>query len=194
MKVKEVHKKYDEGIVTFDLDTGEWGNWQMSMTLAEYEETPFVKGQVLTDEEEDYLWYRDMYVRARKKALSLLAAAPQSERALASKIYGICVLPEIAKEVAHEMVEKGYVDERRQLEPMVLNRANRSLYGPRKIVHYLCSRGYTKDDVVKVMNSLVECGEIDFDLNRARLIESKLGKEPSEEEIKKLLYKYGFIK
>jgi len=77
---------------------------------------------------------------------------------------------------------------------MVLNRANRSLYGPRKIVHYLCSRGYTKDDVVKVMNSLVECGEIDFDLNRARLIESKLGKEPSEEEIKKLLYKYGFIK
>ena len=58
----------------------------------------------------------------------------------------------------------------------------------------IIAKNVSYDDVVKVMNLLVESGEVDFEENRARLIDLKLGEEPSEEEVKKLLYKYGFIK
>ena len=86
----------------------------------------------------------------------------------------------------------GYINEQRQLERIILNEANRALFGPRKIISKLVLKGYATSKIKEVMRELSEKGELDFGENSRVLIEKKLGENPDSEDTAKLLYKYGY--
>ena len=100
---------------------------------------------------------------------------------------------DIAETVLQEMVECGYINERRQLERLILDEANRKLRGPLRIIPALATKGYATSDIREVMAGLVDSGEIDFDLNARRLLDKKLPSDGFDsEEAKKILYKNGY--
>ncbi len=136
--------------------------------------------------------YADELYRAEKKALSLLAFADNNERTLTMKLARAGFSRDVCVEIAKKMVSLGYVNEKRQLERLLLNEANYKLRGPLKIMPYLVSKGYSSHEVRLVMDELVERGEIDFSENAGRLIEKKLGGGATDEEKKKLLYRNGY--
>lgn len=151
-----------------------------------------LRGATFTDEEMAEVVYADEEYRARKKALSLLALADNNERNLRLKLLHYGIRREIADEVVAEMVGRGYVNEERQLERLVLAEATEKLYGKRKILMRLVAKGYSASDIKNVIHRFEESGEIDFAKNKERLIERRLGDCSDTEEIKKLLYKYGY--
>ncbi len=135
--------------------------------------------------------YADELYRAEKKALSLLAYADNNERTLLGKLKRAGFSFDVSTEICKKMLSLGYINERRQLERLILSEANLKLRGPAKITAYLASKGYSQKDIREVLSSLVDGGEIDFKENAKRLIEKKLP-EGSEEEIKGLLYRNGY--
>lgn len=150
------------------------------------------RGESLSEGEMAEIIYADEEYRAKKKALSLLALADNNEYNLRQKLLRYGIRREIAEAVVGEMVGRGYVDEIRQLERLVLREANEALHGKRKILARLVAKGYSPSDVKSVILKLSELGEVDFIRNRERLIEHRLGDGADEEEVKKLLYKHGY--
>lgn len=138
------------------------------------------------------LAYSDEMYRARLYALRILSYADNNERTLVRKLITRGISSSNATEVAHEMVGRGYIDEARQLERLVLAEANRNLIGPRRIKAKLSSKGYSNADIDEAITSLLDCGEIDFERSAELLIEKKLTRGATDEEIKKLLYKNGY--
>lgn len=136
--------------------------------------------------------YTDELLRAKKKALNILAFADNNKKNLSAKLYRAGFGREIVAEVCDEMVSLGYIDERRQLERMILTEANVKLRGPRRIIPTLAAKGYSTSDISAVMRALVDSGEVDFSKNARLLIEKKLPDTAAAEEKKKLLYKNGF--
>ena len=136
--------------------------------------------------------YTDELIRAKKKALSILAFADNNKKTLGAKLYRAGFSREIIDEVLSEMLSLGYIDERRQLERIILVEANSKLRGPRKIIPALASKGYSTSDISAVLRALVDSGEVDFSRNARLLIEKKLPDTDDAEEKKKLLYKNGF--
>ena len=134
----------------------------------------------------------DQICRAKKKALSLLAYADNNERTLKIKLCRAGFSSEIASDVCSEMVSLGYINEKRQLERLVLNEANVKLRGPGRIIPALVSKGYSSADVREIMLNLVESGEIDFSKNARTLLSKRLTDENDSDEKKKLLYKNGY--
>ena len=134
----------------------------------------------------------DQICRAKKKALSLLAYADNNERTLKIKLCRAGFSNEIAADVCSEMVSLGYINEKRQLERLVLNEANVKLRGPGRIIPALVSKGYSSADVREIMLNLVESGEIDFSKNARTLLSKKLTDENDSDEKKKLLFKNGY--
>ena len=150
------------------------------------------RGGILTDEELSDVRAADEEQRATKKALSLLSYADSSERALALKLRRAGYSNSAATEAARDMVMHGYIDEHRQLLRLVEREANVSLAGPLKLLPKLVGKGYTADGVRSALRELISDGTVDLSENARRLIEKKLGENPSDEERKKLLYKYGY--
>ena len=148
-------------------------------------------GELLSDEQISTIKYADERHRAMKKALSLLSFADNNERTLRQKLYRAGFGREIAEEVCLEMVRLGYINEKRQLERLILAEANTKLRGPGRITPALCAKGYSASDVREVMHALVESGEIDFKENARRLTQKKLPGADAEEK-KKYLYKNGY--
>ena len=136
--------------------------------------------------------YTDELIRAKKKALSILAYADNNRRTLAMKLSRSGFSRDIIDTVCSEMVERGYINERRQLERLVLDEANRKLRGPLRIIPALVSKGYSSSDVKEVISSLIQSGEIDFGSNARLLLEKKLSDPTDDEEAKKILYKNGY--
>lgn len=151
-----------------------------------------MRREMLTDEQLVVIKREDEYVRAKKKALSYLALADNNERTLRTKLVGRGFSREVSSEVAREMVTLGYIDERRQLERLVLAEANVKLAGKNKIVPKLMAKGYSSSDISAVIRELVDTGEIDFRENARRLLEKKLPHDADVEEKKKLLFKNGY--
>ena len=147
---------------------------------------------VLNDEQLSRVKYTDRLMRARKKALSLLAFSDNNRRTLGAKLARAGFDREIIEQTVEDMVELGYINENRQLERIILNEANIKLRGPAKILPFLVSKGYSSDDARRVMSRLVDDGEIDFKENARSLIQKKLPDCTDEGEIKKLLYKNGY--
>lgn len=148
-------------------------------------------GSMLDGEQISRLMEADELYRARKKALSLLAFADNNERNLRMKLARAGFSRDICDAVTSEMVERGYINEKNQLERLVLNEANSKLRGPLRIIPALTAKGYSSGDVREVMHALVDSGEIDFKKNAMALIEKKLPLGDAEEK-KKLLYKNGY--
>ena len=136
--------------------------------------------------------YTDELYRAKKKALNILAFADNNRKNLGAKLYRAGFGREIVSEVCDEMENLGYIDEKRQLERIILLEANGKLRGPRKIIPTLAAKGYSSSDISSVLHRLVDSGEIDFRANARQLVEKKLPPNTDTEEIKKLLYKNGY--
>ena len=130
--------------------------------------------------------------RARIFALRSLSLTDSSERALARKLAMRGIRPTVVEAVVREMVSLGYINESDQLYRLALYAANHDLYGPRRIVAKLTSKGFSSADIRRTLNLLVDDGSIDFKRNSAELLEKKLTRGASSEEKKKLLYKYGY--
>lgn len=134
----------------------------------------------------------DELIRAKKKALNILAYADNNRRNLAVKLLRAGFGRDVVDAVCDEMIALGYIDERRQLERIILDEANRKLRGPLKIVPALVAKGYSSSEVKETLHALVESGEIDFKRNAKLLLDKKLSDDFGEEEVKKILYKNGY--
>ncbi len=134
----------------------------------------------------------DAEYKALMKALSYLSYADNSERTLVIKLIRAGFSREVASKTAMEAVRLGYINEERQLERLILSEANNRLTGPMKLMQKLVAKGYGASTVKAVLEGLVSSGEIDFNENRERLIAQKLTEDSTDEERKKLLYKYGY--
>ena len=151
-----------------------------------------LRGSELDYEQLSAIKYTDKLIRARKKALSILAFADNNCRTLTVKLGRAGFDREITSTVVDEMLEHGYINEERQLERLILSEANVKLRGAGKLVPALVAKGYSSSDVRMVLTRLVEDGEIDFKKNAKKLIEKKLPPDADSEEKKKLLFKNGY--
>ena len=131
--------------------------------------------------------------RALLKALNILSYSDNNERTLKRKLITAGFSTASAESALRECVSLGYVNEEKQLEHLIL-KCSRELYGPKKIIAKLSSRSYAAKDIIKVIRSLEEAGEIDFAKSKKELIKTKLPCDATYEERMKLLYKYGYIK
>ena len=173
------------------VEEGESARYTVNLTAYRDIGSP-TSGDELEDSQLSVIYYTDELIRAKKKALNILTYADNSKKNLSIKLYRAGFSREIIDQVCSDMVERGYVNERRQLERLVWGEANTKLRGPFLIVPKLVSRGYSATEIRDVMDNLVDSGEIDFDLNAEKLIEKKLPAARDDEEIKKLLFKNGF--
>ena len=149
-------------------------------------------GDELDSSQMSAIKYTDRLISAKKKALNILAYADNSRKNLATKLYRAGFEREIIDEVCSEMVNLGYINEKNQLERLLLNEANIKLRGPMKIIPSLVQKGYSQSKIREVLDNLVREGEIDFRENSKKLLEKKLSAPYDEEEAKKILYKNGF--
>ena len=176
--------------ITVSID-GE--NRRYIVRISVYEEIGMPhKGDVIDEDALYALTLGDEYYRAKRAALSILSYGDNNEKTLHTKLRTRGISDEVATDVVHEMVSLGYIDEHRQLERLITEEANRKLHGPRKIVPRLLSKGYRSSDIRSVLYSLCDSGEIDLAENKERMLDKHLGDSRDTEEVKKLLYKYGY--
>ena len=131
--------------------------------------------------------------RALLKSLNILSYADNNKRNLFSKLFRAGFSKDAIEYAVRECVALGYIDERRQVERLVLKHAS-ELLGPHKIKAKLAARSYSPALISKTIRELEMLGEIDFTKNREKLISSKLSESASYEEKMKLLFKYGYIR
>ena len=79
-----------------------------------------------------------------------------------------------------------------QLARLIEEDANRKLLGPKKIIPRLLSKGFSLVDIRAAFEELCDSGEIDIDRNRELLLDKYLGDMRDAEQVKKLLFKYGY--
>ena len=145
----------------------------------------------LTESQLSAIKYTDSLIRAKKKALSLLAFSDNNRRTLMTKLLRAGFSREISESVVSEMVALGYVNEERQLERLIIAEAKLKLQGRRKFIPKLVAKGYERALVDSVLEKLLESGEIDFDIIAEELVAKKLGDDPNPEAVRILLYKNG---
>ena len=165
-----------------------------TVTLETYENIGSLSAGDFVDEATlESIKYTDEYIRAKKKALNILAFADNNRRQLTDKLRRAGFSKEIAEQVCEEMVSLGYINELRQLEIIVLNEANIKLRGPVKIMAALSTKGYSSRDIRTAISNLTDRGELDFKRNAELLLDKKMTSY-DEDEKKKILYKNGYIK
>ena len=147
-------------------------------------------GDEVSDEEG--LRLSDMRYRAKQSALRILAYGDNNESSLLRKLISKSIDANVAKEVVREMVSRGYINERRQLERLVQIEANTSLSGKRKIVCKLVAKGYKKGEICEVISDLISHGIVDFEKSKQKLLEKRLPEGASPEQVRVLLYRYGY--
>jgi SOS response regulatory protein OraA/RecX len=173
------------------VEEGESANYTVDATAYEAIGSPRV-GEWLDGGMMEIIKGSDELIRARKKALSILAYADNSRYKLYTKLVQAGFSSSVAKETVAYTVDLGYIRERDQIERKVLSLANESLKGERKIVMMLSSHGYQVGQIIEVIKSLVDDGSIDFSANAARLLEKKHCDPSDLNEKKKILYNYGY--
>ncbi len=190
--LKLIRESKDKGLLLLGVtEEGESARYTVSVSLYEEIGCPPM-GTELDEEQLSAIKYADERLRAKKKALSLLAYTDNNQRTLYSKLIRAGFGRQVASETVEEMVALGYVNERRQLERLVLNEANVKLHGSGRIIAALTAKGFSSSDVREVLSELTQDGQIDFKKNALALIEKKLGDCSDSEEKKKLLYKNGY--
>lgn len=151
-----------------------------------------IKGEEIDEDTYMRMARFDEYHKAKKKALSILAYGDNNQKNLIRKLRVAGFAPDLAVMITKEMVAYGYINEEDQLSRLVLAEANEKLQGPNKILAKLTAKGYEAYDIRKVMQSLIDNGEINFKNNAYRLIEKKLPNGATSDEKKTLLYKNGY--
>ena len=149
------------------------------------------RGDSLGESELCNLRFDDEIYRASKKALSLIADVDRSRYELRMKLFSAGFSSEAVDVALSKCEEYGYLDEERQLERLVEREANRQLRGRYYIRRKLASKGYRTSLIDRVIDKLVDLGEIDFDSNLERLAE-KRGVTDDETKFMALKYRYGY--
>ncbi len=191
-KIEYIRPAKSKGYITLGVRDGERF---ISLTVSEcvYADigAPSV-GDFADGGELSVLTAEDEFYRARIKAMNILAYRDNSRLSLVNKLALAGFKRETALAVADEMIERGYINEKRQLLRLVSDAVNINLMGKRKLLPKLMSKGYSRAAIEEAIDTLCECGEIDFEKSKKLLIKKKLGDSPEREEIKKLLYKSGY--
>ena len=172
-------------------EEGECVRYKLSRTLYAEIGAPS-KGAELSDSAMEIIKRYDEEYRAKKKALSLLSYSDKNEAGLKRRLSQAGFSKDVSERCAEEMVSLGYIDEERQLKRIILNEANVKLRGPMKILPLLIGKGYSSEDVRRVMRELSDSGEIDFRANAKRLLEKRGVDCTDTEEVKKILYRNGY--
>ena len=152
-----------------------------------------LSGEEIDEEKLSVMLCEDEKRRALLKSLNTLAYADNNKATLRRKLRMAGFSSEASEEAIRECVMRGYIDEERQAERLILKHAS-ELLGPYKIRAKLVSRSYSPSLISKTMKALEERGEVNFRENRALLLSSKLPDDASYDEKMKLLYKYGYVK
>lgn len=134
----------------------------------------------------------DMRYRAKLYALRILSYGDNSKASLKRKLVARSISFEIAENVCQEMIGLGYINEDSQLRTLIENEANIKLSGRRKLIPKLISKGYKKENIELVLEDLISHGIVDFNKNKQKLIDKKLTRGAGREEMRKLLYTYGY--
>ena len=145
-------------------------------------------------DESDYekIKSRDLYIRGKRKALSLLAFSDNSKKTLMVKLLRFGLDRAMAESIVSEMCALGYINEDAQLSRMIERLANGQLIGPKKILARLVSKGYSASDIKRAMREMMDSGEIDFSENKRLLLEKYSVEDGDTELENKILYKSGF--
>lgn len=152
-----------------------------------------LSGEEIDGERFSILSSEDEKRRALAKSLNVLSYADNNKMALTGKLMRAGFSRDAIEYAVTECVMRGYIDEQRQSERLVMKHYA-ELLGPYKIKAKLTARLYSPALISKTIHALEERGEIDFKENRARLIREKLGEDASYDDKMKLLYKYGYIR
>ena len=172
-------------------EEGESARYTVNLSTFDALGSPAV-GDFLDDGQMSAIRYCDELIKAKKKALNILAYADNNRRNLSVKLLRAGFSREIADAVCDEMLSLGYINERDQLERLINNEADRQLRGPGRIIPALAAKGYSSSQVREVMAELVQSGEIDFKKNARLLIDKKLPDGSNDDEKKTILYKNGY--
>lgn len=173
------------------IEEGESARYTVNLTAFREIGAPSV-GTELDEGQMSVIRYTDELLRAKKKALNILAFADNNKKNLVMKLSRVGFSREIAEAVCSEMTELGYINERDQLERLIVSEANRKLRGPGRIISALAAKGYSASEIREVMSALVNSGKIDFSKNARALLEKKLSDPADSDEMKRILYKNGY--
>ena len=192
MKLSFVKESRSKGYLVLGLiDSGEKHIYTVSEAAYSEIGSPYppceIDGGML-----ESICFADECYRAKSIALRLLSYADNNERSLITKLVSRGIGREVACDTVAEMIKLGYVNEKRQLERIILKEANGSLAGPKKLIPKLMAKGYSRADIDSVIDMLCEAGEIDFQKNKEELIAKKVTRGATEEEISAILYKNGY--
>lgn len=170
------------------LSDGDVVAYNVSVGL--YSSLGLVRGCEFDDETFAEIRAEDERYRAFKRALGLLSYADNTVKNLVMKLRRAGFSRDVAEACAEECLRLGYIDEERQIERAALTEANRSLRGKEHIVQKLAAKGYKRDMVRDVIDSLVARGDIDFAANFEMLAEKC--RAVTDEERRALAYKRGY--
>lgn len=152
----------------------------------------YYEGMIISEADVATLAYEDERCRATRVALKLLSISELAPRALYLKLTTRGFSKKCSSAVTEYVISLGYIKEREAIRELILELANKELFGKRKIYERLCRRHYNGALVKEELSSLAMSGEIDYKENAKRLIEKKLPHSARECELEKLLYKYGY--
>lgn len=152
-----------------------------------------LSGEIIDGDSFDTLSREDEERRALIKALSILAYADNSQKRLFSKLVNHGFSRDVARSTVEECIRLGYINEDGQLERFILKYCE-ELFGPKKIMAKLATRGYSPSNISNMIRTLEAQGKIDFTETKRRLLSEKLPSDASYEERLKLLFKYGYAK
>lgn len=190
--LKYIRELKDNGLLLLGIvGEGESADYTVNASLYAEIGSPSI-GDAIDPASLSAIRYADELYRARKKALNILAYADNNQRNLRAKLLRAGFVNEIALRVCEEMVSFGYINEKNQLERLILVEANQKLRGPSRIIPALVTKGYSSSEVKEVLCRLVDEGQVDFEKNAKLLIKKKLPTDCESEDRKKLLYKNGY--
>ena len=151
-----------------------------------------LSGEEIEGESLTLMCLEDEKRRALQKSLNVLSLADNNQRTLLFKLRSAGFSREACEYAITECVMRGYIDEKRQAERLVLKYYS-ELLGPYKIKAKLAAKRYSPSLISATLRTLEEKGEINFKENSKTLISSKLGADAEYEDKMKLLHKYGYI-
>lgn len=143
----------------------------------------------------DALYRAEANFLAYEAALRMLAYGDNSSADLLRKLRLKKHSKAAAEYAVSAVMEQGYINDRALLCERILALANEKWHGRRKILSELTAKGYKREEI---LDALSECErEIDFELNKARLVKRRFGDIKSlsreeKEKVRAFLYRNGY--
>ena len=190
IKIVYIKETKEKGILSLGVSEGEEIS-RFTLDASFVAESGLAVGEI-DDQDLIGIKSRDLYIKGKRKALSLLAFSDNSKKTLMVKLLRFGLDRAMAESIVSEMCDLGYINEDAQLFRMIERLANGQLIGPKKILARLVSKGYSPSDIKRAMREMTDSGEIDFAENKRLLLEKYSVEDGDTELENKILYKSGF--